>query len=82
MVIIMKTNNKLTAALVVSIIGLILSLVFALGGLIVCAIGLVMAVKARAKALGGKATGAMVCSIVGLAFSVLNMIAGAVLAVM
>ena len=68
----MKTNNKLTAALVVSIIGLILSLVFALGGLIVCVIGLVMAVKSRAKTPGGKATGAMVCSIIGLALSVLN----------
>lgn len=57
----METNNKLTTALVVSIIGLILSLVFALGGLIVCAIALAMAVNPRAKAPDGKATGAMVC---------------------
>lgn len=80
----METNNKsgATAALVVSIIGLILSLAFALGGLIVCIIGLIMAVKARVKVPSGKATGAMVCSIIGLAFSVFNMVVGAVLAVM
>lgn len=80
----MEQNNKskTTTALVVSIIGLILSLVFALGGLIVSIVGLVMAVKERTKASCGKATGGMVCSIIGIAISVLNMVAGAVLAVL
>ena len=45
----METKKNATAALVVAIIGLILSLLFALDGLVLSMIGIVLAARAKAQ---------------------------------
>ena len=75
----METKKSATAALVVAIIGLILSLLFALGGLVLSIIGIVLAAKAKAQQWS-KANAALVISIIGLVLAVLNMVVGAILA--
>ena len=75
----METKKNATAALVVAIIGLILSLLFALGGLVLSIIGIVLAAKAKAQQWS-KANAALVISIIGLVLAVLNMVVGAILA--
>lgn len=67
----METKKSATAALVVAIIGLILSLLFALGGLVLSIIGIVLAAKAKAQQWS-KANAALVISIIGLVIAVLN----------
>ena len=66
----METKKSATAALVVAIIGLILSLLFALGGLVLSIIGIVLAAKAKAQQWN-KANAALVISIIGLVLAVL-----------
>lgn len=75
----METKKSATAALVVAIIGLILSLLFALGRLVLSIIGIVLAAKAKAQQWR-KANAALVISIIGLVLAVLNMVVGAILA--
>ena len=74
-----KCQKNATTAFVVAIVGLILSFLFALDGLVLSMIGLVLAARAKAQQRS-KANAALVISIIGLVFAVLHMVAGAVLA--
>ena len=66
----MKVKHKnATAALVVSIIGLILSLLFYLEGLVLSILGIVLAEKAKAQQWS-KANAALLISIIGLVVGV------------
>lgn len=75
-----KCQKNATTAFVVAVVGLILSFLFALDGLILNMIGLVLAARAKAQQRS-KANAALVISIIGLVFAMLHTVAGAVLAV-
>lgn len=76
----LKCQKNATTAFVVAIVGLILSFLFALDGLVLSMIGLVLAARAKVQQRS-KANAALVISIIGLVFAVLHMAVGAVWAV-
>lgn len=72
-----NVKKNATTAFVVAIVGLILSFLFALDGLVLSMIGLVLAARAKVQQRS-KANAALVISIIGLVFAVLHMVVGAV----
>ena len=73
----LKCQKNATTAFVVAVVGLILSFLFALDGLVLSMIGIVLAARAKAQQRS-KANAALVISIIGLVFAVLHMVVGAV----
>lgn len=76
----LKCQKNATTAFAVAVVGLILSFLFALDGLVLNMIGLVLAARAKVQQRS-KANAALVISIIGLVFAVLHMVVGAVWAV-
>ena len=78
-------HGRATAALIISILGIVFALVFALIGLILGIVGTVMAATARADIRrrgmvgGGQAKAALICGIVAIVLSVASMIVGAII---
>ena len=79
-------SGKATAAMVVGIVGLVLTLLVGVFAIPVCIVGMVLGFMGRADAKrgatnGGMATAGLVCSIIGIALAIVfAAIIGAVLA--
>jgi hypothetical protein len=79
-------HGRATAALIVSILGILFALFFALLGLILGIVGTVLAATARSDIRrrgmvgGGQAKAALICGIVAIVLSVASMIVGAIIA--
>jgi hypothetical protein len=78
-------HGRATAALIVSILGIVFAIFFALVGLILSIVGTVLAataqsdIKRRGMIGGGQAKAALICGIVGIVLNVASMIAGAIM---
>jgi hypothetical protein len=78
-------HGRATAALIISIIGILFALFFALIGLILSIIGTVMAATARSDIRrrgmigAGQAKAALICGVVGIVLNVASMIVGAII---
>ena len=73
----LKCQKNATTAFAVAVVGLILSFLFAVDGLVLSMICLVLTARAKAQQRS-KANAALVISIIGLVFAVLHMVVGAV----
>ena len=78
-------HGRATAALIISILGIVFALFFALVGLILSIIGTVMAATARSDIRrrgmigAGQAKAALICGVLGIVLNVASMIAGAII---
>ena len=79
-------HGRATAALIVSILGIVFALFFAVLGLVLSIVGTVLAATARADIArrgmvgGGQAKAALICGIVGIVLNVASMIVGYLIA--
>jgi phosphoglycerol transferase MdoB-like AlkP superfamily enzyme len=78
-------HGRATAALIISILGIVFAVFFALLGIILSIVGTVLAatarmdIKRRGMVGGGQAKAALICGIVGIVLNVASMIAGAII---
>ena len=78
-------HGRATAALIVSILGILFALFFALVGLILSIVGTVLAATARADIArrgmvgSGQAKAALICGVIGIVLNIASMIVGAII---
>jgi hypothetical protein len=78
-------HGRATAALIVSILGILFAVFFALVGIILSIVGTVLAatarndIRRRGMVGGGQAKAALICGIVGIVLNVASMIVGAII---